>query len=103
MFTHRFADFFGLDGRTVVVDSSAEVSRFSNILLLTNPATDEINAVICLTGKIAQNFVAATYDGALKTVCVAAVFTEKTSSFRTSFKASVRQRVVQLGSHHHIL
>ena len=57
VFSNWFADFFGLDGRTVVVDSSAEVSRFSNVLLLTNPATDDINAVICLTGKIAQDFI----------------------------------------------
>ena len=45
MLSDWLMDFFGSDGRTMVIDSSAEVSRFSSVLFLANPATDEINAV----------------------------------------------------------
>ena len=90
MLSDWFMDFFGPDGRTVVIDSSAEVPRFSNILFMTNFASDEVDAVICVTRQVFKDSVATTCNGALKTVRVRTMLTKKTSSVRTSPKASVR-------------
>lgn len=90
MLSDWLMDFFGSDGRTMVIDSSAEVSRFSNILFLTNFATDEVDTIICLTRQVPKDSVATTCNGALKTVRVRTMLTKKTSSVRTSSKASVR-------------
>lgn len=57
----------------MVVDSSAEVICFTNVLLRANFATDEIDHVVCAERRVAKYLVGATSDGALKTVRVVLV------------------------------
>ena len=90
VFPYWFIDFLGLNGRTVIIDSSAEIPRFPNILFLTNLSADQIYAVVCLTGQAPQNSIAAACNWAVETDCIRAVLTEKASSIRTSFKTPVR-------------
>ena len=52
MFPNGFIEFFGPNGRAVVINSPAEISCFTNILFGANFATDEINAVVSMTGQI---------------------------------------------------
>lgn len=103
MFSDGLLDFCGLYGRTVVVDPSAEVTCFANVLLRADFATDEIDAVVCAARSVAKNLVGATRDGAFKTVCVGAVFAQQASGIGTCFKTTIWQRVVYSCPHYHVL
>lgn len=95
--------FFGLNGRAVVVDPSAEVTCFTIILLKADFATDEIDAVGCAAKGVAKYLVGATHDGASKTVRVGAVSAQKASGTGTRPKTTSRQRAALPCPHHHVL
>lgn len=94
MFSDGLLDFFGLYGRAMVVDPSAEVTCFTDVLLRADFATDEIDAVVCAARSVAKYLVRATRGGAFKTVRVGAVFAQKAPDIGTCFKTAVWQRVV---------
>lgn len=81
---------FWLYGRTVVVDSFAGVTCFPNALFKANIATDEVDAVICATRRVAKYLVG------FKSVRVGTVLAQKASDIRTCFKTAI---YVQLLSH----
>lgn len=85
MFPDGLLDLSGLYGRVMVVDSSAEVICFTNVLLRANFATDERDAVVCVTRHVGKYLVGATPDGAFKTVHVGTVLAQKASGIRIIF------------------
>lgn len=50
----------------MVVDSSAKVTCFANVLRNANFAVDTIEAIVCATRRVAKYVVAATRNGATK-------------------------------------
>lgn len=96
MFPDGLLHFFGLYGRAVVVDLSAEVTCFTNVLLWANSATDEIGAIVCAARLVARYLEGATHDEAFKTVRVGAVLVQKASDIRTCLKTSI---FIQICSH----
>lgn len=59
MFLDGLLNFSGLNGETVVVDSSAEVTRFPNVLF-TYFAAGKIDGVVCDIRYVPQYFVGTT-------------------------------------------
>lgn len=57
----------------MVVNSSAGVTCFPNVLFRANLATDKIDAVVLTTRRVAQYFVSTTPNGANKSICAGAV------------------------------
>lgn len=52
-----FFDFFCLNGKTMVVDSSAEITCFRNVLFWANLTNGKINEVVCATRCVVKDFV----------------------------------------------
>lgn len=60
MFPDGLLDLFSLYGR--IVDSSAEVTFFTNVLVRANFATGAIDAVVCAAKRVAKYLLSATRD-----------------------------------------
>lgn len=69
-------------------------TRFTNVLLGANFATDEIITVICASRFVAKYVVEAIRDGAFTAVRVGAVLAQIISGIRTCYKTPILQRVV---------
>ena len=58
MFCNWFNDSLGLNGYSVVINSSAEITCFTYVLFLTFLATDQINAIVSAAGRGSQYLIA---------------------------------------------
>lgn len=78
MFPDELLDFWGFFyGRELVVDSSADIICFTNVLFRANFVTDEIDEVVCATRRVSKYLVGATRDGAFKTWLVNVIKTSE--------------------------
>lgn len=70
----------------VVVDSSAEVTCFPNVLLRANLATDEIDTIVCATRHVVQYFVGTTQLPANKLFVLVMCLHKRHLVFKQVFK-----------------
>jgi DNA integrity scanning protein DisA with diadenylate cyclase activity len=66
-------------------------------------AAYKTNAVVTVTECIPKYFVRSTGDWTFKTVGTSTVFANQESAISANFEATIRQRIFQMGSYHHVL